>query len=64
MSPSMEVLDKMAFEELADIKPKIEINTCLRLVRNLMNSLNLTPQEAMKALKFSSEMQKELAPLV
>ena len=36
----------------------------LENIRNLMKNLNLTSEAAMNALGISSEMQKELAPLI
>ena len=41
-----------------------ERRTLLGNIRNLMDSLNLTAEAAMNALKISPEMQKELAPLI
>ena len=48
------------------IKGKIEgkIEGALENIRNLMKNLNLTSEAAMNALGISSEMQKELAPLI
>ena len=41
-----------------------ERKTLLGNIRNLMDSLHLTAEAAMNALKISPEMQKELAPLI
>ena len=41
-----------------------ERKNALENVRNLMDSLHLTAEAAMNALKISPEKQKELAPLI
>ena len=65
MGGLMEPLLKIAAEQAAEkATTETEKKTLLGSIRNAMESWGLTAQDAMKGLKISPELQKELLPLI
>lgn len=61
MEPLLEIAAEQAAEKAA---AESEKNTLLNNIRNAMESWGLTAEAAMKGLKISPELQKELRPLI
>ena len=54
-----------ALDELVEVtRQKTKKETLLECTRNLMETLSLTAQQAMDALKIPADKQKEYAPLI
>ena len=65
MGGLMEPLLKLAATQAAEkAATETEKKTLLGSIRNAMESWGLTAQDAMKGLKISPELQKELLPLI
>ena len=65
MGGLIEPLLKIAAEQAAEkAATETEKKTLLGSIRNAMESWGLTAQDAMKGLKISPELQKELLPLI
>jgi len=58
------IIEDLFAEELAEGKKEIEKETLLDSIRNLMETLNLTVQQAMDALKIPVDKQDEYRPLI
>ena len=59
-----EAVEKAVEKTTKEVTEKVEKNSKLEAIRNLMETLNLTVQQAMDALKIPAELQLELKPLL
>ena len=56
--------DNMEKRVTKEVTETVKKKTLIESIRNVMESLNFTAEDAMKALKVSPELRKEIEPLI